>query len=367
MSPRRLAGRIALAVVALGVLGIGIAAAIPGNPISYLTVQAAGQLDMLWGRIPVERAIASGRLDADQIEAIERVPPILEFGERIGLNAGDRYRTINPDFDRTIWNLSACDPLAFEPVYWSFPIVGRLPYIGFFDEGDARRQVAELEARGLDVWLRTAGAYSTLGWFDDPLLPEMLTWREDRLANTLLHELTHATVWVAGSVQFNESFAGFVGDVAAQRYLEDRYGPASEQATAYRDRLHDRAVYRRLVHELYTELDAVYRDEALSDAAKLGRKRALFDALPQRFADSEMRRPERWAAWAEKQTWNNAALLQFRTYNRSREWFATLLDQEGGDLAAFMARVEALAGGADDPYAALAAAVGAEGSDGGEW
>ena len=109
-------------------------------------------------------------------------------------------------WDHTIYNVTGSAPLAFEPVVFWFPVVGSFPYLGFFDRDQARAHASGLRRQGKDVWVRTAGAYSTLGWFEDPILPHMLDWDEYSLAGTLLHELAHATLWVPGSVQFNESF-----------------------------------------------------------------------------------------------------------------------------------------------------------------
>ena len=256
--------------------------------------------------------------------------------------------------------MSACDPLAFRPVKWRFPIVGTVPYLGYFRIEDARRRAADLRERDLDVYVRTAGAYSTLGWFEDPLLPHMLKWDESELANTLLHERAHATLWIPGSVKFNESFAAFVGDEAEMRYLVDRYGPDSEPVRKEVDRRTDGVLWKTLQHETYQTLDAIYRRKDLDRGGKLREKGLVLSALPTRVAESGFAEPARYVRAARAGPWNNARLVQFRTYHTAHDHFAALLAQEGGDLLAFIDRIDDLTRAGGDPYEALATAVGAE-------
>lgn len=333
---------------------VGLAAF--GDRVVYLVGAARFQGELLWGRVPNEQA----QLSPDRMQKLALVPEIKAFGREIGLAAMNNYDTVNPTWDRTIWNVSAADPVRFENRSWWFPIVGSVPYLGFFDETKANALVDELESEGLDVYKRTAGAYSTLGWFEDPLTPNMLDWSEHHLANTILHELAHATVWIPGSVQFNESFANFVGDEASDRYMRGKYGDDSEQVATMQARIADSQRWRALLRELYRELDAVYEDEALDRSAKLARKQAAFDGLAARVDAAGFQHPERYVKAAREGTWNNARMMQYRTYNRSTDWFAKLYEQQDRDLLAFMHRVEEVTAGADDPYRALALAVGAD-------
>lgn len=337
------------AVVLLGLL-------VFGERLIYLVGAARFQAELLWGRVPNEQV----ELEPERMERLRQVPEIKAFGKQIGLAAIGNYDTINPTWDRTIWNVSGADPVRFENRRWWFPIVGSVPYLGFFDEAKADAEVAELEADGLDVYKRTAGAYSTLGWFEDPLTPNMLKWSEHHLANTILHELAHATVWIPGSVQFNESFANFVGDEASDRYMRAKYGDDSEQVRAMQARLADATRWRQMLHAVYLELDAVYEDPALDREQKLARKAAVFADLPRRVELGGFAEPDRYLKAAREGTWNNARMMQYRTYNRSRSWFQALYEQEDRDLLRFMHAVERVTAGADDPYRALALAVGAD-------
>jgi len=337
---------------------VGLYSSLPGGKLNYLSGQGYYQGELLAGRIPVEQAIEQGTFSDSQLERIAMVPRIKEFGSEIGLASSENYSTINPTFNHVIWNVSACEPLSFEPQTWWFPIVGRVPYLGFFQRRDADTEVARLQDSGLDVYLREAGAYSTLGWFQDPLLPGMLDWSEYQLANTLLHELAHATLWIPGSVQFNESFANFVGDEASIRYIVATYGEDSEEARSIERRLDDRFRYRAIRHQLYLNLDAVYTDPTLSDHEKLRLKHGIFESVPRRIRNGGFHHAEKYLEIAQPDGWNNARLMQFRTYNRSRAWFQTVLDRHDGDLEEFMSAIERIASQADDPFEALAHDVG---------
>src|SRR5690606_3806447 len=109
------------------------------------------------------------------------------------------------------WTVSASDPWRLQPYEWSFPIVGRVPYLGFFKEEEAREKEQELIQKGLDTYLRGVSAYSTLGWFEDPLLSSMLNYEDHVLAETLIHELVHTTIWIKNSTDFNERLASYLG------------------------------------------------------------------------------------------------------------------------------------------------------------
>ena len=325
--------------------------------IPYILKQASFQVELLWGRIPIDEAIQTHSFTPSQLKNLERLPNIKSFGKAFGLKATDNYSRINPTFHRTIWNVSACDPLAFKPRRWWFPIVGNVPYLGFFEKEAADSEINALSVEGLDTYLSTAGAYSTLGWFEDPILPSMLDWSEYSFSNTILHELAHATVWLPGSVQFNESFANFIGDTASMQYMEETYGADSPKVLMLKQRISDRKKFRMILVQLYADLNAVYTDETRTNGEKKEQKAFLFDQLPTRVKEAGLFNEEIYLKQVQKGTWNNARMMQFRTYNRSREWFQTLYARENRDLSAFIRRLEDIVSNASDPYDALETAI----------
>jgi predicted aminopeptidase len=341
----------------LATIGLAWSLSQPGCAVGYLAQQGYFQAELLVGRQPAEQVLQQRILTDAEAQKLRLIPRIKTFGARIGLSATDNYDTINPDWKRTIWNVSACEPLAFSPRAWWFPIVGSVPYLGYFRESDARARAEGLREQGFDVHVRTAGAYSTLGWFRDPILRPMLAWDEPALAETVLHELAHATLWIRGSVQFNESFANFVGEQAALRYLAETYGDGAAVMREFTEKKADSEAIRGLLHQVYVELDAVYKNADLSDTEKLADKQRILASIPDRAAALDLHRKEAILQGLRRGDWNNARLMQFRTYHRSPEWFAALLDAEQGDLQGFIRRIDVITRDADDPYTALERAV----------
>ena len=344
--------RALILVVAVVLAGAGLSSCSAG----YVLRSAYYQAEMLGSRVPLEKARRSGRLTPEQLAALDRVDSIKAFGGQLGLKATRNYDSIALGWNRRMWNVSACEPLAFRSKTWWFPVVGRVPYLGYFERSHADGAAGKLVEEGWDVHVRETGAYSTLGWFRDPILPAMLTWGEFDLADTILHELAHATLWVKGSVAFNESFASFVGEEGAYRYLEARYGKDSEPYRRARHEQEDGDVWRELQRALYLDLERTYSDASLSPEAKGERKAQLFAAFPERVAAARFHEPERYRRAAGQGTWNNARLAQFRTYNSNRPAFEKLLARSNGDLLAFIERVRALAA-RGEPFAELARAA----------
>lgn len=342
----------------LGVSAIlAVGACLPGCTTGYVVRAGWYQAEMLAAREPIDEVLERGELSAGQEQRLRLVPSLKRYGQGIGLAATDNYDSLAVGWDRTVWNVSAAQALSFENETWWFPVVGRVPYLGYFVEDEARAEGARLASRGLDVSIRTAGAYSTLGWFRDPVLPNMLRWSDSQLAETVFHELAHATLWVPGSVAFNESFASFVGDTAARAWLADTYGAASVEVARWDREQRDSRRFTEILHGLYRDLDVMYRDPSLDDAARLARKQALYAELPGRVEASDIEDRASWLAWVARGTWNNARLAQFKTYASHEEDFAAVYDGAGRDLGRFMSDVRALTRGADDPFAALHASA----------
>lgn len=335
---------------------LGLALTQPGC-LAYLAKSAYFQAELLAGREPLEEVLARGELDPERAAKLALVPEIKAFGESLGLADTDNYDTVNLGWDRGIYTVVAAPPLSLEPKTWWFPVVGGVPYLGFFREQDARKRADKVAARGYETRIGRAGAYSTLGFFRDPVLPDMLDWDEVELADTVLHELAHATLWIPGGASFNETFAAVVGEAAALQWVDHRNGPASAALVAVYDQRADWDAYRRMLYEVTEELGALYADPDLSDEQKLARKAAILGGLEARLEALELNDPERWRRALLRREWNNAWLLSYRTYDTGRGDFDALLAACGGDIAAFIRRVDELTRRARDPYAALAAGV----------
>jgi predicted aminopeptidase len=238
-------------------------------------------------------------------------------------------------------------------------VVGALPYIGFFDRASADEEAGRLEELGWEVHVRPAGAYSTLGWFRDPLWRSMLRWDVEGFANTVLHELAHATLWIPGEGKFNESFATFVGDESSARFMEEIREERPEAYTTWQDRTADSVRYREFMHALYERLDALYRT-GLGREAVLTRKAKLIEDARTEYAALPWRRESMRSRLDPGRTVNNASLVQFRVYSTGLDVFDEALQRFAGDLPALLRAAQELpnmkkrAEGPWNPYDAMA-------------
>ncbi len=170
----------------------------------------------------------------------------------------------------------AAPELSLTPRQWCFPVAGCVSYRGYFDEADARAEAARLHAAGDDVWVSGVPAYSTLGYFDDPVLSTFVRWPEVEVARMVFHELAHQVVYVKDDTQFNESFAAAVEEAGVQRWLAAQRNPALDAQYARNERL--RHVFRDLIGDARARLSAVYASDAPEDA-KRAEKAAAFAAM----------------------------------------------------------------------------------------
>jgi predicted aminopeptidase len=227
----------------------------------YILTQAQGQLRVLLNSERIDTLLADRNVP-DQIKLkLLLVREIKAFGEHdLGLKRSSNYESFYDTKGQPItYIVSACRKDRFEPYLWWFPIVGDVPYKGFFHQEDAQEEARALKEEGYDVALGTAAAYSTLGYFPDPILSTMLDYPEEHLVALILHELTHGTIYLPGGTDFNEGLASFVGWQGALEFARMRYGISSPQydrtvrAFAAEERRDAKA------HEVYRKLDELYR------------------------------------------------------------------------------------------------------------
>ncbi len=319
--------------------------ALPGCYYAHL---ADGQARLLWARRPVADVLEDPDAEPALRDALALVEDARLFAAELGLEVGDQYTSFAEwPGDRVVTSVVATRPGEIEAAGFRFPIVGRVPYKGFFDPARAEAEAERLRAKGLDVCVVPVAAYSTLGWFSDPLTGPMLRGGDGELVETVIHELVHATVFVESAADFNEGVATFVGQEGAVRFFAARDGEvaaAAERQRISEDRLvaAELARLRTAVGELYEEPAGAARDarrgELEADA------RARLAALPLQHHDAER--------LAEGVRLNDACLALAGTYQADLEAMAVRLEAADGDLSRFVAAVRAAAE-APDPRAAL--------------
>jgi predicted aminopeptidase len=339
-----------LLVVALG-LAVGAWACSP----IYVIKAGIAEAKILRARRPIPDVLTDPATDSDTRGKLSFVLEAREFATtELGIATGDAY-TMYTKLDRDTLALvvSAAHKDRLVPKTWWFPIVGHMPYKGFFGEDDAHAAVADLEEEGLDAYLRPTAAFSTLGWFNDPILSTVLRADDVDVVTTVLHELSHNHLFVSGHVRFNESFATFVGRAGAARFFCTRQGggPDTVKCNRAEARWRDYQRFSVFVDRLVTELEDIYGDPETPREEKLARREVVFTAALQRF-DAELAPTLESATFRGfRQTpLNNATLLsRIRYYHRLPD-FQALLDSRGGDLTTVLRDLAAEAEGAEDPF-----------------
>ncbi len=347
------------------------------DTLGYYAHVANGQLKLLAGRQPVDRVLAEladraaqdpeARMLRDRLLLSQTV---LDFAERtLGLDVGGRYRSyVDLERDAVVWNLFAAPALSLEAHVWCYPLVGCLPYRGYFDLEKARHQRRALEARGLDTYLGAVAGYSTLGWFDDPLLSTFMGLEEAEFVELLLHELAHSRIWVRGDATFNESFASFVGREGARGW----YSGAGRlpEFEAHRKRQEGRRRALRVLQEVRGALEGVYGSDLDPERKRSGKDRILRDAATCLAALARETGEPGYERLSGRL--NNAYLASLATYSDGLPAFAALFRAAGGDWPRFFRRVEeiarldeaararALAGSGEDQVAAHGDDAGAD-------
>ena len=336
--------------IALGVLtAVVLTASLPSMQVDYVLTQAVYQFSMLLKRQAIDDVLAAGELKAEREAHLRLVADIRRFGvEEIGLAAADSYTSVAVGFERKMYNVLACRPDRFKTYRRWFPIVGGIPYIGYFRMADTQREVRRLKQLGYDVSARPVGAYSTLGYFDDPILPGMLDWPEHRLAEVLLHESAHATLFLSGQMKFNESFARYVGDRGAEAYMEYRRAEAPEAYGKAVDNWHDRDLLKGFLAELYQDLDALYHED-IPRPQKLARKREILASAQETCQGMPFREPK-YNRYFQRREVNNATLSTYRTYNSGDDLFGPVYEACDDDLRCFVQALEALDDAGQDGF-----------------
>ena len=310
-------------------------------PLRYYAHVGRGQLSLLARREPIARAVDDVHLDPASRERLRRAQAARRFASAHLDLPDNRSYTSFVQLDRPFvtWSVFATPEFSVEPITHCFPIAGCVAYRGYFDRALAEREAQRLAAQADDTAVRGVAAFSTLGWFADPIVSSMLRGDDDALDGVIFHELAHQKAYVRDDTAFNESYASFVAQQGLREWhaVNNLPGPVSTDA-------HDRA-FTRLVLDLRERLRALY-GTASAPATMRKRKREEIDAFRLRYArlrDAEWGGDNGYDAFVTAPI-NNASLVPFGLYDRWVGAFATLFARDGADWAAFHADVRALGG-----------------------
>jgi predicted aminopeptidase len=302
----------------------------------------SGELDLLARAQPISSVLATVH-DPIVKRKLERVVAIRDFASReLGLPDNLSYRRYT-EVDRRFvtWNVFATPELSLDSLQWCFPIAGCVNYRGYFAENDARAEAARLSARGEDVYIGGVPAYSTLGYFSDPMLSTFIRYPDTEIARLIFHELAHQVAYAKDDTVFNESYAVAVEEEGLRRWLAAQHDPELDRQFEVSERY--RATFRTLVERTRSTLQTLYTSGASDEEKRAGKVRA-FDTMREEYATAK----RAWGGFSAYDYWfgqgpNNASLAAVGLYTQKVPLFQALLAAEGGDLPRFYARVKELA------------------------
>jgi len=300
--------------------------------ISYIAENGVNQWKLFNKARPLSELKASPHSSAEFLNAISIVEAAKAYSLKVGLKATHSYNSfVKLPGPCLVWAVAAAHPVFLEEKKWKFPLVGEVPYLGFFVEESAMKEAKRIkEKEEADVWVRCVPAFSSLGWFADPLYSSMLGGSERDIVELVIHESVHATVWVGDSVDFNEKLANFVGLEGSLNYIKEKRG-AEAYAKAKLEVAGDKILGEFFVSEL-----SLHR----SSVKGVVTKTKFFEGQANRYKQFIDAKNSDGLKFIPRDfrfdRWNNAALLAYANYYSDFSVFEKMLSLCGGDLGRFM-------------------------------
>lgn len=311
--------------------------------ISYYGQAISGHLSLMAGRQPIGQLLEQNDVSPELKQRLLLARSIRDFAsDSLKLPDNGSYRSfVATSREAVVWSLVATEAYSVDPKQWCYPVIGCASYRGYFDPEMAQREAERLIGQGLDVALEPVPAYSTLGWFDDPLPGTVIGWKEWRLAGLIFHELAHQRLYIAGDSAFNEAFANTVQQTGVALWLSSTQ--AAEQMQAWQLAQQREREFVELLLRTRERLHSLYQSAVAEVEMERG-KRALFDGL----VGDYQRLKRGWSGFAGYDAWfgrelNNARLASVATYENWVPAFKLLFRRADGDFVTFYQACEKLA------------------------
>ena len=313
------------------------------STIGYYSQAVGGHLKLMSAREPIDELLASDSTDPELRTKLQTLVDARQFAvDTLKLPENDSYNSYAATGRRYVtWNVVAAEEFSLSAKTWCFPVAGCVSYKGYFAEEDAKAYAAELSEQNLDVIIGGATAYSTLGWFDDPVLDTMLNGGDIRYVGTLFHELAHQVLYIKDDSNFNEAFASFVEQEGLRIWLADR--GQQDRIERYNTILERSEGFTALLKTTRGKLVELYKQE-LSDEIKRERKQRVFDEMQ---SDYQLLK-QSWDGYSGYDGWfsreiNNARLISVATYRRFIPAFAAMYLDANRDLDSFYKQAKKVA------------------------
>lgn len=306
----------------------------------YGLSQARGQIHILANVHSVKSVLQDPSVPDSTKEKLIFIQEVKQYAvDSLGINDSKNYTTFYDQGGKpSLWVVTAAAPFALVAWEWKFPLLGSFPYKGFFDYEMALAESEKLKKNGLDTHIGVVNGWSTLGWFKDPILSNMLLRHKGDIASLIIHELTHGTLFVKDSVEFNENLATFIGDEGAKRFLKSKFGEGAKEYETYIQNKVDNERYAAHILQGCEALDSLYTAfEEDEEAYKLEKKRALIDKIMDSIDTISFYNPSRYTYFKKNITPNNAYFMSYIRYKSKQTNFDEELKQRfNNDLRLYL-------------------------------
>lgn len=319
----------------------------------YISKLGWHQAHITFHSIPVQEVLDDPQVDPGVREKIRFIQEVKRYGEEhLGLRQTESYSRFYEVRGPILYVVTASEKDQLNLYSWTFPIVGKVTCKGFFTKEAALEEQRKLDERGYDTYLQPSVAYSTLGWFKDPIFSSILKWNHGILANLILHEMAHATVYFKEKTDFNEQMATFIGNQGSIDFLKDKYGAESKETQKAVQTHEDDLLFSRWIDQAYERLSNLYALKIPREEKLEGRKE-IFRSLQEEFVKMRSQFKTDGYLMFDQASLNNAVLLAHRQYFHRLETFETLYRYLGQDLQKVVALVKKIRASGEEPSAYL--------------
>jgi len=312
---KRLPEMLLMAVVVLSSCNIRL--------VNYGVAQLKGQLHIVQNARPIEEVLKDPSVPDSLKKKLILVGEIKKFGvDSLGLKLSKNYTTVYDQKGKPVlWVLTAAEKYALKSYHWKFPLLGTVEYKGFFEYEKGKKEEHKLADLGYDTDYNTTSAWSTLGWFRDPILSNILYRTEGQVADLIIHEMTHATLYVKSSVDFNENLASAIGEIGAEHFLKSKYGDSSEAVLRYRNYRDDYNYFAAHMLRGIDKLDSLYKTFTATDdeQTKSKKKKLTIEQIVNSLDTISFHNKTRYMKLFSGTLPNNAYFLGFRRYDSEKE------------------------------------------------
>jgi predicted aminopeptidase len=303
--------------------------------------QGKGQLNIVWNARPVEEVMKDPAFPDSLKAKLVLIEQVRKYAiDSLGLKDTKNYKTLyDQRGEEIMWVVTACEPFRFKAKEWDFPILGSVPYKGFFTKDRAITLRDELDKEGWDTSIRNPGGWSTLGWFTDPILSKMLERGEGDLANLIIHEMVHATIFVKDSIDFNENLATFIGDRGAEQFLIATHGKDSKEYLTYVGEDSDFTKYSEHMLRGTEMLDSLYNTMKETDPAdqKAALKKAAIQKIVLSLDTLSLTINKKPSERFKDRLPNNTYFINMKRYQSQQEFFWDDMNRNfAGDLKTYI-------------------------------